>query len=67
MQQNKERVTLSLFTNLLGDKRFKPILIGKIKKTKNELELIYGDEILYYSQKSLGRIRYLERYFDLIQ
>ena len=52
MQQNKERLTISLFINVLWYKGFKPILIGKTKKTKNELELIYRDKILYYSQKS---------------
>lgn len=54
MQQKKERLTLNIYilTSVLWAKGFKPILISKTKKTKNELKLIYRDEILYYLQKS---------------
>lgn len=42
---NKERLTLSLFTNVTGTNKNKTVLIGKHKNPRSIKDFQYGDTI----------------------
>ena len=51
-KKNMERITLSLFTNVTGTNRFKPIIIGKAKRPRCFSGNSMKDSFLYYSNKT---------------
>ena len=44
-KMNKERLTLSLFTNVVGANKFKTVLIGKYKNPRPMEDFQQGDVI----------------------